>query len=76
MVNKESSRTNHLNKQTYNYKLGSDKYQGIIIIEYLDGIKNIVWELDYILTNINLIKYDSFLRVQNWLKENHSELMI
>ena len=55
----------------YEYIIDKDPYSGIIITEILDGKKNIVWELDFILKNkMNSFNYFNMNRCFNWLKDN------
>jgi hypothetical protein len=68
----------------YEYIIDKDPYSGIIVTEFLDGKKNIVWELIFILQKkmynlhyVNINKYHSNIdRCFDWLKENHPELLI
>jgi hypothetical protein len=68
----------------FEYVIEEDKYSGIIITELLDGKKNIVWELNFILKNkmnnldhVNINKYHVNMdRCFNWLKKNYPELLI
>jgi hypothetical protein len=69
----------------YEYIIDKDPHSGIIITEFLDDKKNIVWELSFILQkkmynfhyfNIENIFHSNMDRCFNWLKENHPELLI
>jgi hypothetical protein len=61
----------------FEYVIEEDQYAGIIITEFLDHKKNIVWELDFIVKNkANGLDYTNINRCFNWLKKNHPELLI
>ena len=61
----------------FEYVIEEDKYSGIIITEFLDGKKNVVWELNFILQKkMNGLNYTNIDRCFNWLKENYPELLI
>jgi hypothetical protein len=61
----------------FEYVIEEDQYAGIIITEFLDDKKNIVWELDFIVKNkANGLDYANINRCFNWLKKNHPELLI
>ena len=82
MVERKLSRTTNMK---YEYIIDKDPHSGIIITEFLDDKKNIVWELSFILQkkmyNLHYVnienKYHSNMdRCFNWLKENYPELLI
>jgi len=61
----------------YIYKLEEDEYGGTIIIEYIEEYKNQKWFLsDFLELNSFRPRMEHYLRIENWLKENHPELMI
>ena len=68
-------------KYVYSFKLEEDQYEDFVVIEYINGYKNVVWTLDYLL-NFNesnkIIGHSNEipLRAKYWLKENHPELLI
>jgi hypothetical protein len=68
-------------KYVYSFKLEEDQYEDFVVIEYINGYKNAVWTLDYLLNfNESNEIIDStneiHLRAKYWLKENHPELLI
>jgi hypothetical protein len=68
-------------KNVYSFKLEEDQYEDFVVIEYINGNKNAVWTLDYVL---NFNELDEIIKAANeiplrakyWLKENYPELLI
>lgn len=68
-------------KNIYSFKLEVDQYEDFVVIEYINGNKNSVWTLEYLLNfnesnEITLSGYEIPLRAKHWLKENYPELII
>ena len=61
-------------KRVYSFKLEKDEYEYFVVIEYINGNKNAVWTLEYLLDFNELIEIP--LNAKYWLKENHPELLI
>jgi hypothetical protein len=68
-------------KNVYSFKLEEDQYEYFVVIEYINGNKNAVWTLEYLLdyyptsSGENELEFP-ILRAKYWLKENYPELMI
>ena len=68
-------------KSVYSFKLEEDQYEYFVVIEYINGNKNAVWTLEYLLDYYSTSLEENelefpILRAKRWLKENHSELLI
>ena len=61
-------------KNVYSFKLEADQYEYFVVIEYINGNKNSVWTLEYLLdfNESNGIPF----KAKHWLKENHPELLL
>ena len=63
-------------KYVYSFKLEKDEYEGFVVIEYINGNKNAVWTLDYLLNEIINGANEIPLRAKHWLKEKYPEFFI
>ena len=61
-------------KNVYSFKLEADQYEYFVVIEYINGNKNSVWTLEYLLdfNESNEIPF----RAKYWLKENYPEFFL
>ena len=61
-------------KNVYSFKLEADQYEYFVVIEYINGNKNSVWTLEYLLdfNESNEIPF----KAKHWLKENYPEYFI
>ena len=61
-------------KNVYSFKLEADQYEYFVVIEYINGNKNSVWTLEYLLdfNESNEIPF----KAKHWLKENYPELLL
>ena len=66
-------------KNVYSFKLEEDQYEYFVVIEYINGNKNAVWTLEFLLdfneSNEILFRANLF-RAKHWLKENYPEFFI
>lgn len=68
-------------KNVYSFKLEADQYEYFVVIEYINGNKNSVWTLEYLLdfNESNEIIHNGYeipLRAKHWLKQNYPEYFI